>query len=660
MRDLPAFQMLNEYLFKALADVPALSDIVRGRTFEEAFIDDARFRRWFRQTQGDLAGDLRAPDVWTEIKGVIKGYLGAAKALKIDETRHWSWGHNVFPVGQKARNLGASPEIVGRVWSVLEKHGNAQYEGTGDTGFRRLLHADALSVADARNEIGQWAGTDRDEGLACMDQILRSAGFGDCPDGFVDFRKTGLTQGEYLELPDAQSIHDKPVRKRIYQIYLIYEDWKRRKGLVDGNDLARIAAAWYSDPEHDRPFGTVVVDECQDFTEMQLLAMKKLGRNENGMILAGDQHQMINPTFFDPDRIQALFPLADGRLQTCHLSFNYRNTKAIADFSNRIAKKRREWIGARGLAGEQDEQSEGEGDRPDFWAVGQGEQSAFLERQLEDPTFRVLVYDDKDRDTVVDLAKDQQGMRDRVVTIRECKGLEFRKVLCYNLLGRYPDEWAFIRSGRAKHDERYRYHFNSVYVAATRSLSRLGFLERDEAAFRDNPWLSEDRDFWRTDIPADAWPTDKSRRVQDAIESGDQSFESADDSDNPEEKYETALRFYRQAEEWWSAKDPVDMADIRKRIASAMLKIARCREEDSGEAVMYCLRHGGSWIQTDGETPLEHLYENRKAGKVFDGMDEGDIKQIFSAFSRSGDRRLLDEFLQLQTIAVSESARKLA
>ena len=659
MRDLPAFKTLNEHLFEALADVPALSDIVCGRTFEEAFIDDARFRRWFRQTQGDLAGSLRAPDVWTEIKGVIKGYLGAAKALKIDEARHWNWGDNVFPVGQRERDLGASPGIAGRVWSVLERHGNAQYAGTGATGFRRLLHADADSVATARDEIGEWAGTDRENGLACLDEILKSAGFGDCPEGFVDFRKVGLTQEEYLGLPPAQSIHDADTRKRIYQIYRRYEEWKRNEGLVDGNDLARIAAALYSNSNQDHPFGTVVVDECQDFTEMQLLAMKKLGRNENGMILAGDQHQMINPTFFDPDRMQALFPLGDGRLQVCHLSFNYRNTREIAEFSNRIAHRRREWIGARGLAGEQDERSEGEGDRPDFWAVGPNEQAAFLERQLEDPTFRILVYDDKDRDAVVDLARDQQGMRDRVVTIRECKGLEFKKVLCYNLLGRYPSEWAKIRAGEVKHDERYRYFFNSVYVAATRSLSRLGFLERDEKAFRDNPWLSDDRVFWRTDIPADAWPTDKTRRVQDAIESGDQNFERAEDSENPEEKYEIALRFYRRAEEWWSAKDPVDMTDIRKRIASAMLKIAGCRGENSGEAVKYCLRHGGSWLQTDGETPLERLYENRKAGKVFDGMDEGDIKTVFSAFSKPEDRGLLDEFVQLQAIAVSEGARDL-
>ena len=37
-------------------------------------------------------------------------------------------------------------------------------------------------------------------------------------------------------------------------------------------------------------------------------------------------------------------------------------------------------------------------------------------------------------------------------------------------------------------------------------------------------------------------------------------------------------------------------------------------------------------------------------------MGEGDIKAVFSAFSKPEDRGLLDEFVQLQAIAVSKIA----
>lgn len=661
MRKLPTFRTLNEYLFEELSEVPALSDIVRGRPFEKAFVDDARFRNWFRQNMAERDGSLRAPDVWTEIKGVITGYLGVAKALKIDESRHWNWGNNVFPVGQNERDLGASSEIVGKVWTKLENLGIAVYEKKGGTGFRYLAKADSSHVESARSEINAWSGSDRENGLSCMDGILRAAGFGDRPAEFVDHRKSGLTQEEYLRLPSEQSIHDQSTRRQIYQIYCGYEGWKQKNGLVDGNDLARIAAAWFSDREHKRPFWTVVVDECQDFTEMQLLAMKKLARNENGMILAGDQHQMINPTFFDPDRLQALFPLEDDvRLRSQTLSFNYRNTQQIAEFSNRIARKRKEWIGARGLAGELDERSGDQGPPPDFWTVGAKELSAFLDRQLEDPTFRVLVYDEADRTKVVDLAKDKDDMRDRVVTIRECKGLEYKKVLCYNLLGKHPEEWARIRAGLAKHDERYRYYFNSVYVAATRSLRHLGFLELDGSVFTDNSWLV-DAGSWRSTIPQDAWPIDLARIVQDAFESGNQELDNALEAVDPSEAYARALRFYRQAEERWNALQPISLSDIRRRIAETMAEIAKCNGKYADEAVRFCLLHGGFWIQTKGESPLERLYESRRKGTVFEGLSERDIKAVIEVFSTNvEERRLLDELIQLQANAVHKKARDLS
>ena len=653
LHDLPAFLTLNEYLFELMSEVPALSDVIGDRPFEEAFVDDAKFREWFREWRGDREDELRCPDVWTEIKGVIKGYLGAAKALKIDETRHWNWGNNVFPLGQNERDLETTTEIARNTWGVLEQLGIALFAA----GSYRLAKADAASVERARAAIGGWTGTERDECLACLDRILLAAGFGNRPDGFVDHRKAGLTQDEYLELPRAQSIHDEDSRRRIYQLYCEYEEWKRHEGMVDGNDLARIAAAWFSDPGHERPFGTVVADECQDFTEMQLLAMKRLGRNENGMILAGDQHQMINPTFFDPDRIQAMFPQNGERLRSRTLSYNYRSTQEITGFSNRIARKRREWIGSRGLAGEQDERSANQGPPPDFWTAEENELSSFLDRQLEDPTFRVLVYDDKDRAAVLGRAGKPDEMKDRIVTIRECKGLEFKKVLCFNLLGRYSGEWATIRSGAARHNEHFRYFFNSLYVAATRSQSRLGFFEPDAAAFTDNAWLV-DEGRWRRGIPQDAWPIDRTRFVHDAVEEGDKIFDNAEESENPAGAYGSALRFYRQAEEKWNPAQPVSLNDIRQRIAKTLFEIARCEKRNADEAIRFCLLHGVFKFQTKGGTPLERLYENRKNGNVFEGMDGREIKTVVDILSKDTDYRLLlDELVQLQAHAVCERAR---
>ena len=51
----------------------------------------------------------------------------------------------------------------------------------------------------------------------------------------------------------------------------------------------------------------VVVDEIQDYSELQISLMKRMVNNESEFIMAGDTHQIINPTSFSERRMQIFF-----------------------------------------------------------------------------------------------------------------------------------------------------------------------------------------------------------------------------------------------------------------------------------------------------------------------------------------------------------------
>lgn len=86
----------------------------------------------------------------------------------------------------------------------------------------------------------------------------------------------------------------------LYRVYEKYQAYLHRHRLFDDNDMARLLLKSRMKPQ--RPYGVygaVFVDECQDLTQMELLAIFHLLSGTRHKRMASDRCQMVQPTYFD-------------------------------------------------------------------------------------------------------------------------------------------------------------------------------------------------------------------------------------------------------------------------------------------------------------------------------------------------------------------------
>jgi hypothetical protein len=90
------------------------------------------------------------------------------------------------------------------------------------------------------------------------------------------------------------------------------------------NDLVRFMfqRPWAEMPQYD----FLVVDEVQDYTELQIFLLRNMCKAQDRLIFAGDGNQIINPTLFRESRLQMLFktPTGGTNLRLVHLIQNFR------------------------------------------------------------------------------------------------------------------------------------------------------------------------------------------------------------------------------------------------------------------------------------------------------------------------------------------------
>lgn len=137
-----------------------------------------------------------------------------------------------------------------------------------------------------------------------------------------------------------------------------YDAAKRTRGVVDNDDLLREAYEALERPEirrrYEGRFRQVVVDEVQDVDSLQYHIIRRLsGRNLERLCVVGDLNQSIygfrkaNPTLIegllDELNLSEEAPPkngqhdeSEGRGTIIHLVNNYRSTKVITDFVNRV------------------------------------------------------------------------------------------------------------------------------------------------------------------------------------------------------------------------------------------------------------------------------------------------------------------------------------
>lgn len=153
-----------------------------------------------------------------------------------------------------------------------------------------------------------------------------------------------LPEAEYrerLRQEKKDSVRDVLWIDTLYSTYEKYQEYLRRRQLLDDNDVARMLLQ--TSPDKSKNYAAAFVDECQDLTQMELLAIFHLLGGVKVKRMSSDRCQMVQPTYFDEGWMRTTANEYDRHLGKAmeasewkprYLHYNYRSSKSIIEFQN--------------------------------------------------------------------------------------------------------------------------------------------------------------------------------------------------------------------------------------------------------------------------------------------------------------------------------------
>ena len=536
----PEFWDINEFCRSVLDE---------GKWSRKNFVETSQFLNDFVANDKDVQHilekySLTPIDLWTEIRGVIKG------GTKSDWTRT-----------KLLDSTKLAPEYV-ESFRVLDRK---EWIKRNDAD-KRLFELDP-----------KWKSIDYeqydlpDEATEFFNYLIEYfASF--------DTSKTEMSFDDYEALNEEVSMVEQNARKDIYcKCYEKYKQWLSVRGFYDDNDLALNAIAKLHEDftgsqnePVEKMFDFVVVDEIQDYTELQIYLISRLVDSRR-LILAGDSKQIVNPTVFNERKLCRLFHDENQRieLKTEFLTQNFRCQKEVVAVANRVVAERRAKIGAQKHDVNEDGRRDGE--KPLCLMWNENNLKMMLGELLKYPSVALLVPNDNVRNQIINLygeEKYRNAQNSLIYTIAEIKGMEYRYVVCCNVLSAYDSMWKEIMGERTAKKTRYRYYFNLFYVSITRAQEFLCVMEQNEK----NPLYSE----LAKDLLCREPSFDVQKLFLDQLKNEDTDW-YADAEDNEDAgNYLRALESYRKAN--------ADNEDIWR----CMAKLAE-QERDYDKCVKYLL-----------------------------------------------------------------------
>lgn len=130
---------------------------------------------------------------------------------------------------------------------------------------------------------------------------------------------------------------------KAYEIAQKHQAYLRARDFQDEMDAAQRLLS-YSAKKHLPQWDHVFVDEVQDYTLVQLAFLSSLSKTPEGLVFAGDEHQVVRASQFSWSRVTEALQ-AVGYLGEYHrfdIQTNYRNTVPIIDFSHALLQHRAE------------------------------------------------------------------------------------------------------------------------------------------------------------------------------------------------------------------------------------------------------------------------------------------------------------------------------
>ncbi len=301
-----------------------------------------------------------------------------------------------------------------------------------------------------------------------------------------------LSREQYIHLGVKQSIYNVDERNQVYDLFEKYVVSLKKNKLYDTNlvsyDYLALAKTKYD---------FIVVDEIQDFTPVQLFLILKTLKFQQQFILCGDSNQIVHPNFFSWGKIKSLFhnQSTDYSADIIRiLNRNYRNAPSVTAIANKILKTKNVRFGSI------DKESH-------YFLESQSTAKGEVYCLIENESIRNEINKKTHKSTrfaVIVLRDDLKEKASRyfqtplIFSIHEAKGLEYDNVILYNFISSDEKRFRDVAQGVKQDDlvgelvygrvkdktdrslEIYKFFINALYVAITRAIKNVYFIENLE------------------------------------------------------------------------------------------------------------------------------------------------------------------------------------
>ena len=305
----------------------------------------------------------------------------------------------------------------------------------------------------------------------------------------LDITKEYLTRDNYLSLGIKQSIFISTEREMVYHLFEKYLIFLKETNYYDINILSH---QWLSkcNPQYD----FIIVDEVQDFTNIQLQIILKSLKTPTNFMLCGDSNQVVHPNFFSWAHLKSMFyqsNIKGDEIKILHT--NYRNSLTISNLANRLLKIKNARFGSIDKESNYLIETVSETAGEVIFIEDKGNAVAELSRKTRRSIkYAVIVLRNEDKAKAKNLLQSPL-----LFSVQESKGLEYENIILYNFVSDNSlefneicdgvnqkdllvDELVYAR-GKDKTDkslEVYKFFINSLYVAMTRAVKNVYIVER--------------------------------------------------------------------------------------------------------------------------------------------------------------------------------------
>jgi len=477
-----------------------------------------RFSEWIRDKnylhKFDYLRDIDTIDLWTEIRGIIKGYTN--NYFRFLEIK------NLERIVKKTK----IKEWIASGYIQKKQGSNSQFEILDIESLHPILKEKAPNLYEA---------------------MCRQ-----------DLEEALIDKHSYLHgMSDKYSIFDDATKEKIYTfVKTIYQPYLEENNLYDDNDLARVLRNKIHEKKLTR-YDYIFIDEVQDLSELQILAFLELANQPNEVLMTGDVSQIINPTLFVKGRVGAIYKQRFSPVELNAdfiLNQNFRNGQRILDIVLTMLDIRQDRLGTysddiREISRAEEENA----GTPFMIKVKENRFLPTIKTWIGVPNVAIIVSSKRSKKRLKSQLDIPIEVETNIFTVQEIKGREFDKTILYNITSDFKEQWSVIMQGPKTRDKsivtKHMYYFNLLYVAMTRSKYNVFiYEEHDLDIINEIAPLFEnlDQDI-NTVMNISDYDTLEKRRLQ-----AEKAFETGD--------YERAKTYYWQL-------DDTDMADISKAYA---------------------------------------------------------------------------------------------